>query len=314
VTLSSIEAGKLAIAVSTGSTQFSGEMGSGYGFVSNTVAQIGSLTVKDGQNSAVMEDGVNAFKIKGTGTATVLADNSKLKVTGGQFQASRNSPGKVFINATSGTSQANISADFVTQDSAGDWSALWNLDSTEMASIATASPAYISIQTDGVAEVNTVENAPHGAFTIDFNNAAYKDITVEGDLRKISKDGTVCTVYQIPPPSTTTGADLMSIRITNDSSIAAKITGTLYDMDGTILGTANTGLDAAELPPGATLRIDSNKLAAAFGVTWKTRAVLKITSILPQMEVMALIRQQGIPFAPLSNISTGAKGTSCEGQ
>lgn len=318
VTLSSLEAGKLAISVSTGSTQFSGELSPNsttpYGFISNTVAQIGSLGVKDGQNLAKVEDGTSTFKLQ----TKVLADNSKLKVTGGQFQASKNSPGKVFINATSNTgSQSNISADFVTQDAAGDWSALWNLDSSEMASIANANPAaYISIQTDGTAEVNTVENAPHGAFTLDFNNAAYKDITAESDLRKISKDGTVCTVYQIPPPAPdVVGADLMSIRIINDSAIAAKVKGTLYDMDGNLLGTANTDLSATELAAGATLRIESDKIGQLFGgVTWSGRAVLKIISIMPQMEVMALIRQRNTPFAPLSNLSSGAKGTSCESQ
>lgn len=318
VTLSSLEAGKLAISVSSGSTQFSGELSPNsstpYGFISNTVARIGSLGVKDGQNSAKMEDGTSDFKLQ----TKVLADNSKLKVTGGQFQASKTSPGKVFINATTaGGSQSNISADFVTQDAAGDWSALWNLDSSEMSSIANAAPsAYISIQTDGIAEVNTVENVPHGVFTLDFNTGAYKDITVEGDLRKISKDGTVCTVYQIPPPAPgKIGTDLMSIRITNDSAIAAKITGTLYGMDGALLGTANTALSDKELPAGATLRIESDKIGELFGgVTWDGRAILKITSILPEMEVMALIRQRGIPFAPLSNLSTGAKGTSCEGQ
>jgi hypothetical protein len=313
VSLASLDAGKVNISVSSGSTQFSGDgVGGDSSFVSNTVAQIGTLKVIEASNNVYMEDGVSPFKIKST-NPYVLADNSKLKVTGGQFQASKATPGKVFILA--GTS--SISADFVTQDSAGDWSALWNLDSTEMRSIADASSpttsAYISIQADGVAEVNTVENAPHAAFTIDFNPAAYKDITVEGDLRKISKDGTVCTVYQIPPPAKgVKGHDAMSIRITNDSAIAAKVQGTLYDMDGKQLWKGD--LNTTELAAGATLRIESDTLADITGATWTGRAVLKVTSIMPQMEVMALIRQKDIPFAPLSNLSTGAKGTSCEGQ
>lgn len=301
------------IDLNSGQTQFSGDA-SGYNknYVENTIAQYGVLTVNtttSGSKIAVMEDGVSPFKFSTT-APIVYADNSKLRVTGGQFHASLKSPGQLSLVTNVGTIIAN--SNFVSQDQNGDWNALWNLNTAEMQTIAASSPAYLRIQADGVTQINTVENPPHGQFTIGFNNPVYSSVTTENDLYRILRGGVVCTVYQIPPAAKgQVGQDIMSIRITNNSATAGKIRGTLYDMDGSQLG-STIDLRATELAPNETMRIDSDALGTLFGVTWKDRAVLKVQSSLPKMEVMALIRQRNIPFAPLSNLSAGAKGTSCE--
>jgi len=95
--------------------------------------------------------------------------------------------------------------------------------------------------------------------------------------------------------------------VTNDSAIAGKLMGKFFGMDGTMMWSGD--LMAEELQPGVTTRLENDSLATTMGITWEGRS-----STIPEMEVMALIRQNGIKFAPLSNLSTGAHGTSCTQQ
>lgn len=317
VSLASLEAGKLNISVSSGNTQFSGEVSpsatSLYGFVNNMTARIGQLSIKPTNPTAPprMADAVNEFAL-----GDVTAEKSKLIITGGQFQASKATPGKVEIRmyGAGGVAGSSILADDVSIDGEGLWTATWNLDSTDLKNIASSAGdpnAAIEITTDGVAEVNPVENPPVGSLTIDFDNASYQDIVIENaDLRKITKDGNVCTVYQVPPPSKGNyGQDVMNIRVTNDSTVGGKLTGKFYNMAGELLWSGD--LLPEELKAGATARLSSDDIGKITGATWEGRGVLQISSTIPNMEVMALIRQNGVPFAPLSNLSTAARGTSC---
>jgi hypothetical protein len=317
VSLVSLDDVKLNIAVSSGNTKFIGTAPVSY--INDTTAAIGRFKIKSNSTTAkpiATTDGFTEFKIS---SSAVMADKSKLVITGGQFAASNSNPGKVQLDLGSTT----IAANQITMDSAGEWSAIWNLTTSQLSSIsdpvnntkvdANGDPsALIEIKVDGVTEINSVENAPLGVLTIDFDNSSYQDIsTDEVELRKISKDGNVCTVYAVPPPAKgVRGADVINIRITNDSSVSGKLLGKLYSKDGgEPIWTGD--LMAEELRPQATVRITSDELATLSGVTWDGRAVLKISSTIPNMEVMALIRQNGLPFAPLSNLSTGARGTSC---
>lgn len=304
--LKSIEGGTLHIAVSTGSTQFSGEVGIGglVGYVDNYVAQIGQVVVDDGQEGAMMEDGVTPFKIMNGG---VLAEKSTLTITGGQFQASTALPGKVSLHLKN--SAGDYVADQITSDAAG-WTAVWDLNTTELQGLID-NDALVWIRTDGTAPVNTVEEQPHATFVINYDNASYQDVTEEADIRKITKDGTVCTVYNVPPPKKgVIGADQLSIRVTNDSALSGKLMGKLYSQEG---GDPiwSGDLTTEEVPSGATVRFTSEDVATITGQTWDGRAVLEISTILPKIEVLALIRQNGIRMAPLSSLSAGAHGTSC---
>ncbi|GEM_PF-1951084 len=316
VSLTSLEAGKLNISVSSGSTQFSGDIAPStaifYGYVNNTTARIGQLKFTIKSPAPKMADAVTGFALA---SDKVAADSSKLVITGGQFQASKSIPGSVELRLydSAGNAGSSITSDEITMDLEGAWQATWNLDSTDLSSIAgSANGAMIEMVVDGASEVNSVENPPVGNLTIDFNNTSYKDITIEAvDLRKITKDGNVCTVYNVPPPSNgVMGADVVSIRVTNDSAIAGKLMGKFFGMDGAMMWSGDL-LEGTELQPGTTIRLESDILAKVMGITWEGRGVLQISSTIPEMEVMALIRQNGIKFAPLSNLSTGARGTSC---
>jgi hypothetical protein len=329
--LKSIEGGRLNISVSTGSTQFSGEKTDTglVGYVDNYVAQIGQVTIS--KTAAMMEDGVTEFAFPYTTTTTptgkqggLSAENSTLTITGGQFEASKTLPGKVSLSLTNGTN--NIYADQITSDAAG-WTATWNLNTTELSGIANsvsaggANGAYVQIRTDGKTAVNTVENNPHATLNINYDTATYQDVTEEADFRKITKDGTVCTVYNVPPPTGgKVGADQLNIRITNDSAIAGKLMGKLYTSDGgepvwTGTLTMKDGKEY-EVAPGATVRLTSDDLVGLTALTgWEgangNRGVLEISTILPKVEVLTLIRQQGIRMGPLSNLSAGAHGVGC---
>lgn len=315
--LKSIEAGTLHIAVSTGSTQFSGENPGGLvGYQDNYIAQIGQLVLEYGPDGAMMEDGVTPFEFKGSShDGQVLASKSTLTVTGGQFEASTALPGKATLHLVDDSGDYDADPTKYTRDAEG-WTAVWNLDTSQLQKIADAKDAIgngaiVRIRTDGKTPVNTVENNPTVTLKIDYDTATYADVTKQNTFRKITKDGTVCTVYNVPPPKKgVVGADQLSIRVTNDSAIAGKLTGKLYGQEGgDPIWTGD--LTTEEVPVGSTARFTSEDLATITGVTWDGRAVLEISTILPKVEVLALIRQYGIRMAPLSNLSTGAHGVSC---
>lgn len=300
--LTPIEAGILHIAVSTGSTQFSGEpgtVGEVVGYINNNVAQISAVTVSTAGPQVKREDGVSSFRIA---SDEVKAEKSTLIISGGQFEASKALPGKVSLH----NEKTDLDADNTTSDSEGAWTATWNLDSDELSDITSSSePTSLRIRTNGTDPVNTIENPPHAILKIDFDDAGYQDIIAEADLRKISKDGTVCTVFNVPPPKAgVIGADTLAIRVTNRSTISGKLMGKLYSQDG---GDPiwSGDLTTEEVPSWATARFTSEDIATISGQTWDGRAVLEISTTLPNIEVLALIRQNGIRMAPLSNLSEG---------
>jgi hypothetical protein len=319
------EVGKVYIAVASGSTQFSGkpvanDKGS---FIDNYVAQIGTLSISTAGPQLKREDGVSPFVI---GEGQVEAKGI-LNILGGQFQASKSLPGKVFLNS-SATDTDFATTDFVTTDSAGSWNVTWNLDMNKLATLADSAAmanassgdtaavtgsATIRIRTDGVATVNTVSTPPQATLTLDFSDARYQDLTVAGNLRKITRNGIVCTVFNVPPPKAgVIGADTLAIRVTNNSLSSGKLFGKLYSQDG---GDPiwSGDLTTEEVPAGATVRFTSEDVARVSGQTWDGRAILEISTIIPWIEVMPLIRQNGIRMAPLSNISEGV-APSCQGE
>lgn len=307
------EVGKIHIAASTGSTQFSGEpvandKGS---YINNTVAQIGTLNIATAVPQVKQEDGVSPFVI---GEGQVEATGT-LEILGGQFQASQNLPGKVYL------SPMGYDADFVTAEGNGMWSTTWDLDTNQLATLANSAAmakassgntvaitgsATIRIRTEGNRPINTVSAPPQATLTLDFSDVSYQDMmTVAGNLRKITLDGMVCTVFNVPPPKKgVIGADSLAIRVTNDSLVSGKLMGKLYNPDG---GDPIWWGDLTyeEVAAGSTVRFTSEDVATITGTTWDGRAVLEISTSIPRIEVLALIRQNGIRMAPLSNLSEG---------
>ena len=293
-----LEGGEIKISVLSDSKEFTGD---GAPFIGTNEAKIGLINL-DNDDSTSQEvkaaDGETKFEIGKTGA---LADKSTLQITDGQFAASLKTPGTVLVQA--GTT--NLQADTVTETDA-----TWNLHDTGLIAIEAAilDKTAIHFKVDGSTAINVPENNPHATLTIDFDDTKMTDLTIEADLRKIKKDGTICHIYNVP---NTTAADALSVRITNDSAVAGKLTVALYNMDGTEAIAAGTELfEGEEIKPDETRRISAADLETLAGAAWSGRARAVISSTLPKLAVLALLRQN-VPGGALVNMSVGATGNSC---
>ncbi|RKZ51098.1 MAG: hypothetical protein DRQ99_33385, partial [Candidatus Parabeggiatoa sp. nov. 3] len=293
-----LEGGEIKISVLSDSKELTGD---GAPFIGTNEAKIGLINL-DNDDSTSQEvkaaDGETKFEIGKTGA---LADKSTLQITDGQFAASLKTPGTVLVQA--GTT--NLQADTVTETDA-----TWNLHDTGLIAIEAAilDKTAIHFKVDGSTGINVPENNPHATLTIDFDDTKMTDLTIEADLRKIKKDGTICHIYNVP---NTTAADALSVRITNDSAVAGKLTVALYNMDGTEAIAAGTELfEGEEIKPDETRRISAADLETLAGAAWSGRARAVISSTLPKLAILALLRQN-VPGGPLVNMSVGATGNSC---
>lgn len=302
--------GTVKISVGSESKEF---VGTAESYQNSTTAEIGLLEVKQ-VASYKRADGINDFAI---GSGKVELDGTTLVIESGQFDASKASPGKVFL---ANTGDDAIIAEAETVDDDG--TATFELDSDEVASIISVTgggnDVGIRFQVDGKTPINSVENPPPATFTLSYDDATIAGLEVGPvDLKKIFPDGTKCTVYNVP---NTKAQDDLSILITNDSMLSAELTLTLDDQDGNELFKGPVGpLDAWN-----TMRVSSEDLerlmkgvALDAPITWETeqplwtkRGVLYINTIIPKIEVLALLRDKASNIN--SNLSTGASGVACE--
>jgi hypothetical protein len=338
-TLESELSGEVYITASSGNKEFSAPNGfGGSTFISATESRIGYIKYKPADN-AKSKNGSAAFSL-GDDTA----DAATLVIENGQFSASPggSSAGRVYL---SGVSDA-IAAITVTGENQ---TATFNLDSTKLEQMTTLQSfgtftetehyTPIVLKVDGQTEIKDTEGGddPQGKLTVTMGTAKtnISDTEITSALRRIPYDGKVCTVYNIPSP--TSAADVLTLRITNDSDQAGAIRGTLYNEAGEEIETAldllaghldytkNPPLDRAtlgfadplQLQPRETVILTSVNIATVFGIDPKEgwpgeRYVLKILSTIPRIEVFNLLRNvENITLQPLSNVSSGATGVEC---
>jgi hypothetical protein len=289
-------------------------------FLTASEVKIGYITFASG--GAVGMDGSGTFSL---GTDTT--DTATLKITNGQFSASPggSSSGRAYLN---GVSNAIATVDLITS------TATWSLTNTQLANIIANTPISIIVRVDGISEIKDTEGGtdPVGELTVSMAGAPISDTPPTSALRRIPYDGKVCTAYNIPSP--TGAADILTLRITNDSDQAGTILGTLYNEAGEAVGEAldllaghidytktppvdrtTLGLgDPLQLQPRETVILTSQNIATVFGQTeWPgERWVLKILSTIPRIEVFNLLRNvENVGLQPLSNISTSADGVEC---
>jgi len=95
--------------------------------------------------------------------------------------------------------------------------------------------------------------------------------------------------------TTSTSANITSIHIVNSSSVAQSFTGTLYNRDGTRLGSAGTALSSATTAAKGRLILSSDDIETLFAVTpWSGPAMLEVTGT-NTFELMAkLISPSGL--------------------
>lgn len=123
-----------------------------------------------------------------------------------------------------------------------------------------------------------------------------KDTTT---LYTIARNGVSRYVYNLPGSA---NSDQVFVRVINTSTQAGKVYGTLYDQDGTMIGTASTVLSSS-LAANATVIFSAADLETLFGDTWTGRARMSIDAELPSMEAMCLIRSANGTITNLSPVA-----------
>jgi hypothetical protein len=304
------------ISVASGNTEFTAALASDRARIGG-ISIISDITASDldanGATPAeyykpVQPDGFSQWDL-----ATVTVDNTKtaLTITEGQFRASVTSPGKVDLTVSSAaTVGAGSSVEYA--QATDESTAVFELDNDAFGNIQSAiygsdKPLDILIVADGKTDINVIENPPVAELTIVYSEESYQSITYPAvELKKIKQDGTRCTVYNVPTPGS---ADIFAVRITNDSGVDGTVNATLYGGDGVEVFSQQPLNAGDAIKAGATLAVFGADLAALG--SWGGRGVLVLTTTLPSLEVLGLLRQANDNAAPLTNLSTGATGESC---
>jgi hypothetical protein len=240
-----------------------------------------------------------------TWTSVGQMTEGSITIEDGNFSASgKPSDGMVYLDTAT-----KISADEFTNATL----AKWALDTADFnALLAAGSDRNIVLSVNGTTEI--IENRqtqPRGTLVIKFGSG--NSVTRTAFLRHLKKNGTVCTLYNIPPSD---ALDIVNIRITNDSAtVSGFVKGKLRDMDNKLIF-QKTVVEQGSLEPHQTVRLQMADLTAD-GSSWKGRAVLTLESNIPhpKMQVYGLLRAReatGFPETPLMNMSTGATGNSCD--
>jgi hypothetical protein len=311
--------GSAEIDVGSGSINFVG------GIVSSTIVELGTLEIN---NTTQFKDDFTEW--------TFAVDNpvptaATLTIIDGNFSASQSSgSGKVFLDVTRNNGFDTMSNSIATDDDIAavvdvdGITATWNLSVDQLKAIHAATGSVpILIQADGSTEINAPKETPLATLSIEYGSAG-KD-TVSSKLRKIKRNGTVCTLYNIPNP---TAIDTGNIRITNTAGKTAKIVGTLRDLNGVNIFTNQVLVEAMAV--NETVRLTQVELDgivkdakwltfwqadAAHNPTggesgWQARATLTIGADTSSMEAFGLVRNK--TGGPLTNMSVGGTGNGCD--
>jgi hypothetical protein len=289
-------AGSSKIDVSQGTTQFISSSG-----VNSASASLGKIevAVTDGVlKKNLVESWTFSSALTVTGDLIVSTAPFNASVTGGS--------GKVFID-TSGDGLYDEDDGDLLAEEVTDTEATWSIDSDAMDTLVNKceNGCKIIIEADGSTQIQAQSEAPLATANI---VVASKSRSNSGKLLHIKRNGSVCTLYNIP---NTAAADDLSVRVTNMGSKEGVVLGTLRGLDGKDIFTNQTLIDT--LAPNATTRIDAAALKTlAGGTDWTGRAVLTLSSTIPEgnMEVYALVRNS--LGGPLMNLSSGASGNGCD--
>jgi len=303
--------GPAEIDVSTGSVNFIGN-----GITTSTMVSLGSITLGSQSGTIVADGSIWQF-----GTSDPTPGSATLTILNGNFAASLSTDaggtgtGAVFINLANDetydtdTDPIDIAADTLSVDTA-----TWELSTDELDAMIAAGESFITILADGTTEINDFNDPPEATFVVNYSGS--KQDSFKKKLLHIKRNGTVCSLYNIPNP---TAIDAMNLRITNTSSKAGVLRGTLRQMDGTVLFKNELLLGTEDAPetvaPNQTVRltqddIDAVNIAAGNESGWAGRAVLTISSDVTSMEIFGLLRSKS--GGPLINMSVGGTGNGCD--
>ncbi len=259
----------------------------------------------------------------------VIADNNvtgSLVVTGGPFMASTGA-NQVFldIDLTNG--------DCVFTDETTDLAAIVDGDEatfeleSEHVDILAESAINVCVVVDESNETDINDTKDRATVALTLNYPSDKDITYVGRLAQTKRNGTACTLYNVPHKQ---ASDLGFYRFINKTDIDATVWGTLKDRDGVeYFADQELGTVSAN----STLVVKSTEIheyAITAGASeekpWTGRAILTINSNSTDMEAYGLLRGKNtrsvlLPagattppanIGPLINVSAGASGNGCD--
>jgi hypothetical protein len=300
--------GTVAIDVAQSSQKF-------VGGVSPTAVKLGTVSITDPDGGAALaSNGTSDFDFG----ALLQDDKNTLTVVSGIFSASQ-SVDRVLLDLDPADDE-NFSTLVLKPVSVVGDTAVWNLVADDLEQIKTQSealaPPRIIVIADGTTTIEELESPPSATLKVTYTGGG--EAVYSGRLRHIKRNGTICTVYNIPN-GTTEAIDATSVRVTNTTGTQdGHLFATLRDDTGKVLYTAVDMLEGNVIKPHETVRFrvgndstDSVDLSSfGGGVTWDGRAVLTITSDLLNMEVFGLLRNA--KGGPLMNLSTGGTGNGCD--
>ncbi|HHB92629.1 MAG TPA: hypothetical protein ENK59_05390 [Thioploca sp.] len=287
------------------------------------------------EGSKKFVDGYSATAIT-LGTIKITDDDSyrianndvtgSLVVTGGPFAASTGE-NQVFldIDLTNGNCVFTDNTDDLAAVVDGN-EATFKLEATHVNGLAlNAVDVCVVVDENNETNINNTKDRATVALTLSYPSD--KEITYVGRLAQTKRNGTACTLYNIPHKQ---ASDLGFYRFINKTDADATVWGTLKDRDAKEyfvdqeLGTVSAN---------STLVVRSTELhdyAVAAGANeekpWVGRAILTINSNSTDMEAYALLRGKNtrsvlLPagattppanIGPLINVSLGASGNGCD--
>jgi len=297
--------GDIAIDVSTGATLFTPVTQP-----SETSVILGNIQIVAGGDSDARDvDGTSAYAFDG-GTG------GSFTITSGIFCASSANPDAtnqvyIDINNNEELDADDLAASTVNQDSA-----TWQFTQTDIAALADGEKHNIIVAVDGSSTICEQPQAPQATLVVNYQTG---ESVYSGKLRHIKRNGTICTLYNIPSPGAGV-TDALSVRLTNKSTTDATVTATLRPKSGLPYICQNFDLLVnlgGTIAPNATVRLGQDELRDAANADpdcsvteWTGRAVLIISSDVPSMEMYGLLRNK--LGGPLLNLSLGATGNGCD--
>jgi len=286
--------------------------------ISETKALLGTISII----------GANGYTID----TTNIDDNNILVIKGGPFVASTVKDdndlfSQVFIETSGSDCVFDDGSDIAATNIEGD-EATWELDSANIIAInalLTTKNICVVVPVDGETEINQTKERATAALTLDFTSG--KTSTSTGRLSQMKRNGTTCTLYNVPHAL---ASDKAFYRFSNKTDIESTVWGSIRDRDnksyltdqelGIVAGKSVLVVNSDELNAYAVIAGTATEGVAA----WGGRAILTINSNSTDMEAYALLRakntknvilKDGVATAnigPLVNVSLGASGNGCE--
>jgi len=184
----------------------------------------------------------------------------------------------------------------------------------------------VLVADDNDTDINDTKDKATASLTIEY--PSNKNITYVGRLSRTKRNGTTCTLYNVPHKQ---ASDKGWYRFFNKTDAEVTVWGSVRDRDG-VKHLVDQELGLA--PANGTLVVNSDALhdyatlqtGAAAEKPWLGRAILTINSNSTKMEAYGMLRAKNVSgilapagvtpasanIGPLINLSSGATGNGCE--